>query len=44
MLAPAMAPSIASSSDELSDVSQIAVNLKDSNGNVTPPNLVVVVP
>jgi len=30
--------------DELSDVSQIAVNLKDSNGNVTPPNLVVVVP
>jgi hypothetical protein len=30
--------------DELSDVAQIAVNLKDSNGNVTPPNLVVVVP
>jgi hypothetical protein len=30
--------------DELSDVSQIAVNLKDSSGNVTPPNLVVVVP
>jgi hypothetical protein len=30
--------------NELSDVSQIAVNLKDSNGNVTPPNLVVVVP
>jgi hypothetical protein len=30
--------------DELSDVAQIAVNLKDANGNVTPPNLVVVVP
>ncbi len=30
--------------DELTDVSQVAVNLKDSNGNVTPPNLVVVVP
>ncbi len=29
---------------ELSDVEQIAVNLKDANGNVTPPNLVVVVP
>ena len=28
----------------LSDVAQIAVNLKDANGNVTPPNLVVVVP
>jgi hypothetical protein len=30
--------------DELSDVAQIAVDLKDANGNVTPPNLVVVVP
>ncbi len=30
--------------DELTDVTQIAVNLKDSSGNVTPPNLVVVVP
>ncbi len=30
--------------DELSDVAQIAVNLKDANGNVTPPNLVAVVP
>lgn len=30
--------------DELSDVARIAVNLKDANGNVTPPNLVVVVP
>jgi hypothetical protein len=29
---------------ELSDVAQVAVNLKDANGNVTPPNLVVVVP
>ena len=28
----------------LSDVAQIAVNLKDSNGNVTPPNLVLVLP
>ena len=28
----------------LSDVAQIAVNLKDSNGNVTPPNLLVVLP
>ncbi|MGA2902794.1 MAG: Ig-like domain-containing protein [Candidatus Korobacteraceae bacterium] len=30
--------------DELSDVAQIAVDLKDANGNLTPPNLVVVVP
>lgn len=28
----------------LSDVAQIAVNLKDSNGNVTAPNLVCVLP
>lgn len=28
----------------LSDVGQIAVGLKDANGNATPPNLVVVVP
>ncbi|HLI62669.1 MAG TPA: Ig-like domain-containing protein [Terriglobales bacterium] len=28
----------------LQDVAQIAVGLKDSNGNVTPPNLVCVVP
>ncbi|HKD84879.1 MAG TPA: Ig-like domain-containing protein [Terriglobales bacterium] len=30
--------------DSLRDVAQIAVNLKDSSGNVTPPNLVVVLP
>jgi hypothetical protein len=30
--------------DNLSDVAQIAVNLKDGNGNVTPPNLVCVLP
>jgi hypothetical protein len=30
--------------NELTDVTKIAVNLKDANGNVTPPNLVVVVP
>jgi len=29
---------------ELADIAQIAVNLKDANGNVTPPNLVTVVP
>jgi hypothetical protein len=28
----------------LTDVAQIAVNLKDSSGNVTPPNLVCVLP
>jgi len=28
----------------LADIAQITVNLKDANGNVTPPNLVTVVP
>jgi hypothetical protein len=28
----------------LTDVARIPVNLKDSSGNVTPPNLVVVLP
>jgi len=30
--------------DVLSDVAQIAVDLKDANGNLTPPNLVAVLP